>query len=100
MTQATEIPVGTVVVFSTGEYSDYGYCGMVRVLKPLHADLWENMRTAANVLPDYAQGDEQYRRFDEGAAIAWLVAQGYVEEMEYTELHMGDYDACPRWSDA
>jgi hypothetical protein len=98
MTQATEIKVGEVVAFSSGEYSDYRIGSFAKVLKPLNAEVWETMRVACTVPPEYdPEGDP---RFDEYKAVPWLVANGYIEEVTYTELHLGDFNRLPRWENA
>lgn len=98
MTQATEIAVGETVAFSSGEYSDYRIGSFAKVLKPINQEVWELMREACTEPPEYDKTADP--RFDEYKAVPWFVSNGYIEEIEYTELHLGDYGRCPDWSDA
>lgn len=98
MTQATEIRVGQMVAFSCGEYSDYSISGFSRVLKPINEAVWDAMVAGCTAPPSYDPDDDP--RFHEEKAVPWLVANGYVEEVEYTELHLGDYGRAPRWTHA
>lgn len=98
MTQATEIPVGAMIALSSGEYSDYRVGCFSRVLRPLNEAVWEEMRSACTVPPDYDPTESP--RFDEYKAVPWLVANGYIEELPYTELHLGDYGELPKWATA
>jgi hypothetical protein len=98
MTAKTQIEVGEVVAFSSGEYSDYRIGSFAKVLKPLNKAVWDEMVAACTVPPDYdPDGDP---RFDEDKAVPWLVKNGYIEEVEYTELHLGDYHRAPAWENA
>lgn len=94
MTQAKQIEVGTVVAISTGCYSDYGVGPFGKVLKPINQEVWEAMAEAA-FEPNYWGG-----RHDHSKAEAWLIAQGYIELIEYTELHLGDYGSIEPWASA
>ena len=94
MTQATEFPAGSVVAFSSGEYSDYSIGAFSKVLKPINEAVWNAMRAACKGT------DWDPDRFDDGKAVPWLVANGYIEEIEYQELHLGDYGRCPDWGNA
>jgi hypothetical protein len=98
VTQATELPVGSVVAFSSGEYSDYRVGSFARLLKPLNAEVWEQMSEACTAPPDYDKNG--IPRFDEYKAVPWLLANGYIEEIDCTELHLCDYGQAPSWSDA
>ena len=98
MTQATEIGIGETVAFSSGEYSDYRIGSFAKVLKPINAGVWESLREGCTEPPEYDKTASP--RFDEYKAVPWLIANGYIEEIEYTELHLGDYDTLPNWSEA
>jgi hypothetical protein len=98
MKSGHELPAGTVVAISTGEYSDYRVGAFVKLLKPINEAVWEEMGKACSAPRSYdPDGDP---RFDEYKAIPWLVAHGYAEEIEHVELHMGDYGRLASWSEA
>lgn len=98
MTQATQIEVGKIVAFSSGEYSDYRIFCFAKVMKSINESVWEQMRTECSEIPSW--GDEGDRRFSDEKALPWLIANGYIEEIEYTELHLGDYGRLSNWSEA
>ena len=96
MTQASEIPAGTLVAFSSGEYSDYRVNSFGRVLKPINRDVWELMGKSCSVAPEWdKEGD---KLFQEDRAVPWLIANGYIEEIEWHELHLGSYAGFNDWS--
>lgn len=93
-----ELPAGQIVAFSTGCYSDYSVGVFAKLLKALNQTAWEAMLDAATAPPDYnPKGDP---RFNSDKAVEWLRANGYIEEVEYVELHLGDYGDRPEWADA
>lgn len=98
MTQATQIEVGQIVAFSAGEYSDYRIGCFAKVLKPINAGVWEAMRVACSEIPSWGDEDDKY--FEESKAAPWLIANGYIDEIDYTELHLGEYGSLPDWSEA
>jgi hypothetical protein len=98
MTQKTQIEAGEVVAFSSGEYSDYGISGFSKVLKPLNKTVWDEMVAACTAPPDYDPDDDP--RFHDDRVMPWLVKNGYIEEIEYTELHLGAYRRAPAWENA
>lgn len=77
---------GSVLQFTTGEYSDFRTCGLL-------------VTTQAVDLPTLAQqmtaGKESYA---DGACAsdfaAWLIANGYAMPVCETEIHLGSYG---RW---
>ncbi len=96
MTQATEIKASSTVLFATGCYSDYSVGCLGRVLKPINKAVWDEMVKGATVAPSYAPEP----RFESAAAMAWLIANGYIEEVTYVGLHLGDYGDTPKWENA
>lgn len=94
MTQAKEIPAGTIVALSSGEYSDYSVLMFARVIKPLNADVWQEMGTGCQ--DSEVSHDYEYCNLYKCAP--WLVTNGYIEEIEYTELHVGAYGHMPDWN--
>lgn len=98
MTQATEIAAGQVITLASGEYSDYRVILVARVLKPINAALWEQMRLACFAPPSYDPEDDPCFQVDMCAP--WLLNNDIIEEIEYTELHLGDYGELPKWENA
>ena len=93
-----EIPVGALVAFSTGCYSDYRVGPFGKVLKTINEEVWEEMRAGCTKVPEYHKDADP--RFDLYGAAQWFITNGYVEEVEYTELHIGEYSQCNSWADA
>lgn len=91
----TQINPGDVVAFSSGEYSDYRVGSFARALKPITKEVWEELGKACSKPPEWDKDGDP--RFDEYKAVPWLVARGYIEEIEYHEMWMGDYGRLPKW---
>lgn len=88
MTERTDFKVGEVVILAEGEYSDYRTGPLFRCLKDL------NMRElAAAFFPEAPKSDWNYcgREADASTFTLWLVKNGWVEELEYIEVHCGSY---------
>jgi hypothetical protein len=95
---ATEsIKPGSYVAFSEGCYSDYGVNGFAKCLKEINPEVWQEMVDACTGPQEW---DPSYIRFESGKAVPWLIANGYIEEIQYAELHMDDYGEQPSWSHA
>lgn len=79
------IPVGTLLLLTSGEYSSYcvGAIGraVVELDPPVLVKQWldENPPVSA------------HWRFDSEKFLAWLVVSGLVEELAATEWYLGDY---------
>jgi hypothetical protein len=71
------IPVGEIVLFTSGEYSDYGLIGLFRVIKELDEDK----------LPKDNKRDwrRNYR------VVGQLVREGFIEEINFKEFWISDY---------
>lgn len=81
------------LILSSGEYSDYIVNGLFKVLKKFNAE---------DKLNEWAkETGRKYSRDDEGIIddygnneigfTGWLNANGYIEDIEHRELHLGDY---------
>lgn len=91
-----EIKAGAVVCFSTGCYSDYSVGSFARVLKPINEAVWKDMTDACTHPREWDKDGDP--RFNSDEAVPWFVKNGYIEEVEYQELHLGDYAETPKWS--
>jgi hypothetical protein len=78
-------PMGSILIFSTGEYSDYGLSGFVVTLK--ECDL---RKLAAEYRDNYEPEDKWDKPRPEGFA-GWLIAKGYAMPVEASEVHLGSY---------
>lgn len=90
---------GQIVYFSTGCYSGYGVCGVARVIKPFAKKVFEEMVAACTHPYEWQKDGEPH--FHSDGAMPWLIKNGYIEEVDYQELHLGGYSFdTPRWEDA
>lgn len=96
MQKGHELPAGTTVMFSSGCYSDYSVQRVARLLKPLNEAAWNEMLAAATHATSYSE----HLRFHSDEAMEWLLKNGYIEDLEYVEMHLGDYGDSPKWEDA
>lgn len=83
--------VGELVALSTGEYSDYCVNGLFVVLKNFDAqvllDDWAK-ETGRELVNGTVRADYSNQQVD---FIGWLNNGGYVKDVEYRELHTGNY---------
>lgn len=79
---------GEKILFSDGEYSDYGTGPMIQVLRDL--DIGELAQAYQDQAP-INEYDNERRVVDNSAFAAWLVSQGWAEEIDYDEVHTGSY---------
>jgi hypothetical protein len=96
MQKGHELPAGTTVAFSTGCYSDYSVGPFAKLLKPMNEAAWAAMVADATRPSTYWPDGF----FQSEKAIEWLRENGYIEEVEYVELHLGDYGYAPSWEEA
>lgn len=82
--------VGEILVFTDGEYTDYGMLGMARVLKDF--DTRQSLRSYIAVHPEQdIHPDGSWRSgggIVHGQFMAWLVEQGCIEFMEYRQCYI------------
>lgn len=88
MKQNTKFKTGTLVLLSEGEYSDYLVGPLFRCLKDLHLEsLAESFYAHAPV----DKFDEHRKDVGASSFALWIVSSGWVEEIEYQEVHVGSY---------
>ena len=80
-----------LIALSNGEYSDYCIRGLFKVLKAFDADAllieWAK-ETGRDLVDGIVQSDYKTRNVD---FIGWLNKNGYIEDVDYRELHTGCY---------
>lgn len=99
MTTEKTAKAGDLITLESGSYSDYGVDGLYRVLKDFQP---------LNVLAVYAAKHGKVRSYtqnkgqkgygmvevftdlDKNAFAAWLLANGYLEEVKYGQFYTGD----------
>ena len=87
MKKGQELPAGTILMLSAGEYSGYGIIVIGKLLKPINETVWNEMNAALT----------KDGWFERHLALPWLLEHVYLEEMEYVELTMIDYGIPTDW---
>ncbi len=90
-----KIKKGQIIAFSEGEYSDYCVNALVVCIREF--DLKENKaywELKHTTIKDCRYRDRQIKRPDGIGFLPWLVSQGLVEDVDYIEIHTGDYFSC------
>lgn len=85
-------PAGSVLVFTSGEYSSYGMTAVVATV--VNCDLPELAKKFQ------AEGDEGREKKCVDDFVSWLVANGHVIPVSYSEVHLGEYHFRPEFTDA
>jgi len=89
--QITEFKAGELMTISTGEYSDYCVNGLFSVLKDFDAQVqlaaWA-AETGREMTGDGVYSNYQNKQID---YMGWLNRNGFVEDVTFRELHIGDY---------
>lgn len=76
---------GATVLFSEGEYSDFGVETIGLALKDIATE---------EVLEAYLEAHPEQReayQFKRNQFITWLIAQKFIEEIRYTDWFLGTY---------
>ena len=89
--------VGTLMAISKGEYSDYCIEGLFKVLKDFDAKeqmiVWAK-ETDREILKEEITNDYNNKNID---FMEWLNRTGFIEDVEYRELHTGNYGDTILW---
>lgn len=83
------IPVGTVLLFEYGEYSDFGYCGPFHVVKEINREREADAyRAAWKPNPDWSWD----RGPSEDGFPIWLVKEGFIADVPLaTSWYIGGF---------
>ena len=95
---------GQIVLFYTGDYSDYQITMVCKVLKPFDSVLLTEIGKNECCEAKVYSGDgyphmkgKTYEVFHMDKMLALLVTRGYVEELPNHEVFLGDYDGWNIW---
>lgn len=84
-----KFPVGTVLIFTSGEYLDFGLAGELVTIKDC------DLKALAQECQNFYEAKESEDRFVFGSAhnnfASWLVANGHAMPLDCTTVHIGDY---------
>ena len=82
-----KIKAGTIVNFSEGSYSDYGYLGTFVALQDITQEDYEKAAKGESEKPNYESSPS--------AVVANLVKTGKLVDVNSVEVHLGDYGEVP-----
>lgn len=85
MLQNAVFDTGTIVLFSSGEYSDRGLCGEVKLLRSC------DFRALAQEYKDQYTPEDDWDDPEPIDFVAWLVRNQHVEQIDCSSLHLGSY---------
>lgn len=74
---------GTIIIFEEGEYSDFGYCGQVVVLRKLDLRAEVAAWKASVKEDDWDKGPDMF--------VADLIARQIVAPLDCQTVHIGSY---------
>ena len=80
---------GEIVIFETGEYSDYGIAGVFIANETFSLD--EQLAVFLKKPVD----EDAYKRFDAQKFMKWLVELDYLHEHKVLRAHLGSYGSIP-----
>jgi hypothetical protein len=80
------ISMGEIILFSEGNYSDYGYCGRVIFTMNCNLNLLVRIYRSETNKENKTYSD-QVAKFP-----SWLVAKGFCVPLESREIWLGEYD--------
>ena len=81
------IKAGTIINFSEGEYSDYGYIGTFVALQDITQEDYEKAAKGESEKPNYESSSS--------AVVANLVLTGKLVDVNSIEVHLGAYGKVP-----
>lgn len=78
-----QYPKGSIITFTTGEYSDFRVCGFVVTIVACNLP---------KLAQEYGNGKKLYSEDGEPSDFpSWLIANGHVMPVEHSEVHLGAY---------
>lgn len=77
-----------LIALSSGEYSDYRFNGLYKVTKDM--DFLEVAKAYVDQAP-MCDWDDERKDLSEEAFAAYLLRHGWVIEIDYHEIHLGNY---------
>jgi hypothetical protein len=85
----TTFTAGQIVLFTAGEYSDYGTLGLMKIERDFDVDArFVEFQAHCNL----AVMTRRREYFLPSDFLAWLSTQGYISDFEHTELCLNDYE--------
>lgn len=79
---------GELIALSSGEYSDYRFNGLYRILRD--CDLGDLAQAYHDQAP-MCKWDKDRKDTSDSGFGSYLIANGYAKELPYDEIHCGSY---------
>ena len=83
MEENTKVMRGEIILFSSGEYSDYSYAGQVIFTKDCE------LKEARDKYKEHCQKTKEYA--DSGSFVTFLCALEFCLPLQCREIHLGSY---------
>lgn len=90
-----EFKKGSIVTFTHGEYSDYGFSGPFTVMKDFDTSIFKTFLTAWRPKSEW----EKEWGPNKHDFIGWLVTEGFIEDATGHEWYLGSYNLEPEFCD-
>ena len=92
MNRSDKYKAGAYIAIERGEYSDRDVIVFGRVLKTFDAKAECARWMVENPTDEDSSGETpNYYGFKDEAFVPWLIAQGFIEELDTERLHIGSY---------
>jgi hypothetical protein len=76
-----------VVIFSDGEYSDYGYGRVIMTTRAISADEIESAAQRTKLSDNGRPGEPEWEYLWQGDLVETLIADGAMREVRVSEMH-------------
>jgi hypothetical protein len=92
MTDGTlKFPRGSVIEFSSGEYSDYGTVALVVTTEDTDLPALAKIYAAEERAKIKKRKGQDWEKPNPNAFPSWLIAKGHALPVTHTEVHLGSY---------
>ena len=83
-----DLKAGSLIVFSEGEYSDYGYIGAFVVLQDVTDAQMRDIEARLTTKAD----EDACGHCEIGQFVTACIREGWLAEINLREIHLGNYD--------
>jgi hypothetical protein len=91
MTDTLRYPKGSIMVMTTGEYSDFRVCGFLVAVQDCDLPALAQAFHAERMAELEAEGNADWDTPDPNDFPSWLVAKGHAMPVDAHEIHLGGY---------
>ena len=90
MSEQYDFAAGDLLMLTEGEYSDKGWSGPFKVLRP-----FQRRGVYETFMAQWKPADDWQERADPSDFIAWLATQGFIEDAPSKSWYLGSYGLDP-----